>query len=272
MQIWMQRVYGAGLSLFFAMLLSACTTSSTTRTTPYTADRVTATQEANLKKAAATRLTLGIRYLNQGDYEKAKFNLDKALEQDPDSEDVHRGIAWYYEQVDEIAKARQHYQRALSLNPRNPDLLNQYGVFLCRQGDLEASLKMFDESASIPTNKDVSSAFENAATCSLNAGVTDTAEQFYRRALNHNPEKADSLLGMASIEYDKGRYPRSRAYIERYEKIGRNTPRSLWLALRTESKLGNMDEVASYALKLQNLFPDSNETAEYLDTRTQWLK
>lgn len=259
----------------FLMLIfiSACTTTSSTFTTPYSsAEKNESRSDYDRQKAANTRLSLGLRYLAQGDYEKAKFNLDKALMHHPESEDVVRGLAWYYEKVTEIKLATKYYQEAMKINPKNPALLNQYGVFLCRQNQLKESLKLFEASAKIISNKDISGTYENAATCNLIAGHKEEAENFYRKALNHNPEQRDSLLGMAELEYDKGRYNRTRSYLTRFEKVARHNPRSLWLAIRAESYLGNMDAVASYAIKLEQLFPDSQETENYLDTRNQWLK
>ncbi len=261
------------MSLFLLVLLSACTTTSSSFTTPYaTKDSTNVGSDYDLEKAAATRLTLGLRYLAQGDFEKAKFNLDKALAHYPKSEEVQRGIAWYYEKVNEDKLAEEHYRKALSINVKNPSLLNQYGVFLCRKGRLNESLEMFQASIDIPSNKDVSGTYENAATCNMMGGNTEAAEGNYRKALNHNPEQRDSLLGMARIEYSKGRFERTRAYLSRYEAVAKHKPRSLWLALRNESKLGNMDAAASYAIKLEQLFPDAKETALYLDTKDQWLK
>jgi len=259
--------------LFLLILLSACSTKSTSFTTPYSSkDANNSDSSYDRQKAASTRLSLGLRYLAQRDYEKAKFNLDKALEHYPESEDVLRGLAWYYEQVNEVELAEKYYKKALQSNDKNPALLNQYGVFLCRQGKLPESLDLFNASAKILTNNDVSGTYENAATCNLMAGRNELAEDLYRKALNHNPEQKDSLLGMAHIEFSKQRYSRSRAYLTRYEKIAKHNARSLWLSIRTESHLNNMDAVASYALKLEQLFPDSQETENYLDTKNQWLK
>ena len=261
------------VSLALLVVLSACTTTSSSFTTPYsTADTNAGGSDYNREKAAGTRLTLGLSYLDQGDFEKAKFNLDKALAHYPESENVQRGLAWYYEQVNEIELAKKYYQKALKINNKNPALLNQYGVFLCRHGKLEESLKMFDLSVKVITNKDVSGTYENAATCNLMAGNSDLAEVLYRKALNHNPEQRDSLLGMASMAYNKGRYERSRSYINRFEKVSTHNSRSLWIAIKTASRLNDMDSVASYAIKLEQRFPDSQETELYLDTKNQWLK
>ena len=255
--------------------VSACTTTNSTFTTPYSTADTSNTSSGDgydRGKAASTRLSLGLRYLAQGDYNKAKFNLDKALTHTPENDNVLRGFAWYYEQVNEIKLAELYYQKALKVNGKNPALLNQYGVFLCRHNKLDKSLAMFDASVKILNNQDVSGTYENAATCNYMAGKKELAEQLYRKALNHNPEQRDSLLGMARIEYNKNRYSRSRSYLTRFEKIGKHSARSLWLAIRTESHLGNMDAVASYALKLEQRFPDSEETELYLDGRNQWLK
>ena len=260
-------------SLFLLVLLSACTTTSSSFTTPYATKETTSTGSSyDLEKAAATRLTLGLRYLQQGDFEKAKFNLDKALAHYPKSEEVQRGVAWYYEKVNEDKLAEEHYRKALSINNKNPSLLNQYGVFLCRKGKLNESLEMFQASINIPSNKDVSGTYENAATCNIMAGNQEAAEGNYRKALNHNPEQRDSLFGMARIEYSKGRYERTRAYLSRFEEVAKHNSRSLWLAIRNESKLRNLDAAASYAIKLEQLFPDSKETELFLDTKNQWLR
>lgn len=269
-----KRFCFATLSIVAVLIITSCTTSSTSFSTPYTTTTPTNSNSNNYdrEKAAATRLTLGLRYLAQGDYDKAKFNLDKAYTHYPDSANVLRGYAWYYEKVSENEQAALFYKRALKIDDKNPDLLNQYGVFLCRKGQLAQSLELFMKSAKILSNKNVSGTYENAATCNYQSGDIEQAQKYYRKALNHNPEQRDSLLGMATIEFSKARYKRTLAYLKRFEKVSQHTPRSLWLALRTESHLRNMNGVASYALKLEQLFPDSEQTATYLDTKRQWLR
>ena len=269
------KIIRRSLSVLLMIFVSACTTTSTSFTTPYSTAETpnhSSGDDYDRAKAASTRLSLGLRYLAQGDYEKAKFNLDKALEHTPNSDNVLRGYAWYYEQVNELARAEQYYQKAMKVNAKNPALLNQYGVFLCRQNKLQKSLAMFEASVAILSNNDVSGTYENAATCNYMAGKKELAEQLYRKALNHNPDQRDSLLGMARIEFNKNRYTRTRSYLTRYERIAQHNARSLWLAIRTESHLGNMDAVASYAIKLEQRFPDSEQTELYLDSRNQWLK
>lgn len=263
------------LLLILAMLfLVGCTTTSTSFTTPYS----TSTQseavagDVDLGKAAKARLTLGLSYLENGEYQLAKSNLDKALAHTPNDEEVLRGMAWYYQQVSEDKLAEEYYQRALKINNKNPSLLNQYGAFLCAQKKYAKSLEMFTASAQIRTNEDISGTYENAATCNYLAGNLEQAEQNYRRALNHNPEQVGSLLGMAEIEFGKNRYNRTKSYLARFERVSRHTPRSLWLGAQNAAKMGDLDAVASYGLKLEQIFPDSQETENYLDAKDSWLR
>jgi type IV pilus assembly protein PilF len=64
---------------------------------------------------------------------------------------------------------------------------------------------------------------------------------------------------MAAISYEDAQYLPARAYLQRYLVVARHTARSLWLGIRIERKLGDVDAVASYALALSNRFPESDE-------------
>lgn len=262
------------LLLILAMLfLVGCTTTSTSFTTPYSTSTPTdAAGDVDLQKAAKARLTLGLSYLENGEFQLAKSNLDKALGHSPKDEEVLRGMAWYYQQVNEMKLAEEYYQRALKINDKNPSLLNQYGAFLCGQKKYSKSLEMFTASAQIRTNEDISGTYENAAKCNQLAGNLEDAEQNYRRALNHNPEQVGSLLGMAEIEFGKDRFNRTKSYLARYERVSRHTPRSLWLGAQNAAKMGDLDALASYGLKLEQMFPDSQETENYLDAKDTWLR
>ena len=81
-----------------------------------------------------------------------------------------------------------------------------------------------------------------------------------------------SLVHVAQIEFGKDRYERTRHYLDRYQAVAPHTPRSLWLAVQNAVKMGDLDAVASYGLKLEQMFPDSQQTENYLDNKRQWLR
>lgn len=258
------------LALVFVM--TACTTTSTSFTTPYSSQAETVNQETNKEDAAKTRVGIAYEYIKNGEYDRAKFHLDKAAAQDPKSEFVHVGLAWYYQQVKESKLAKSHYKKALDLNDKNPSTLNNYGIFLCEQGDYDDSVEMFIKATEIFTNKDIGGTYENAGFCTAKAGDLEQASKYYRRALNYNPEQRLALLGMAEIEFSKDRFERTKSYLKRYEAVSNDTPRSLWLAIRNAQKMNDLDAMVSYGLKLEQIFPDSDQTVMYLDNKSKWLR
>ncbi len=253
------------LALTGSLLLVACTTSTTSTSTTYTSENapMAAEKKFDNTKAAMTRLSLGLQYLGRQNMEAAKVNLDKAYEYAPKNGDVLYGMGYYYQQVREFDKAESFYKRALAVNPTNADYQNAYGAFLCRQGRYPEAEKLFLSAAESPTYALVGVTYENAGKCARDAGDEAKATRYLRKALTFNPRLPGALLEMSDIEFVNGRPERSEAYLLRYERVARHTPRSLWLGFRIAQTLGSRDAMANYALKLERMYPDSEETALY---------
>lgn len=262
------------ISLIAALLgyVTACQTSldSSTKSIGSQGSPVRSS-DYDREKAAQVRLSAGLQYLQAGSLQNAKRHLDKALALGADSGNVHFGIAYYYEQVKEFEKAEKSYKKALRIESRNPDFLNGYGSFLCGRGQYKKADKYFNKAIDQPIYPDIASAFMNAGVCSKQDGDRDKAASYFRKALNRNNKLPTALIEIAEAEFDKKRYKRAFSYIQRFEKVSRSSASSLWLALRVAHFQKDKDALASYAIKLEQMFPDSDETAEYLDNRDQWM-
>ncbi|MDO4698988.1 MAG: type IV pilus biogenesis/stability protein PilW [Pasteurellaceae bacterium] len=106
----------------------------------------------NRSEAVKARINLALAYLEQNDLPKAKQNIDKALEHDRNDYLPHSVLAYYYQQIGDISQAEQSYQTALSLSEKQgnekqprPDVLNNYGTFLCKQGKFEQAYSQFEQ-------------------------------------------------------------------------------------------------------------------------------
>lgn len=223
------------------------------------------------KKAAQNRVNSGLTYLNHNNFERAKFHLDRALSYDPKSSKVHYALGIYYQRVNALDKAEQHFDDALDSEPENPEYLNAYGAYLCEKGDYVKSNKVFQKAISIPTYTEVSYTYYNVGFCMLKQSKIDDAEEYFRKALNRNKNMANALIEMAKIEFNKERYERAVSYINRYENNSKTTSESAWLALRAAHYLRDKDSIARYSSILEENFPDSNETALFLDNKKQWM-
>lgn len=254
------------------VLLSACETTRDTSTINVggRASNVS-TDGFDKKKAAASRVNSGLTYLNHNNFERAKFHLDKALKYDPESGNVNYALGIYYQRVNDEKKSQHHFKEALDFEPKNPQYLNAYGAFLCDKGDFEKAETTFQKAIEIPSYTDVSYAYYNVGFCALKQNQTEKAEEFFRKSLNRNKRMASALIEMAKIEFDKKRYNRALSYIKRYENNSNPTAEAAWLGLRIAHYVRDKDAIAQYGLTLEQRFPDSEETASYLDDKKQWM-
>ncbi len=212
------------------------------------------------RSPAQINAELGVRYMQQGNLDVALDKLRRALEQDPKLPAAHHYIALLYNRLGSPELAEKHFQRALELTPKDPALLNNYGVFLCGHGHYDAAIERFLQTLQVPEYRRPDEAYENAGLCALRIPDRARAEAYFRHALKVNPLRASTLYQMMKLSYEEQRYRQARAFLQRYERVARHNPRSLWLALQMEKQLGNQRAVAAYSQMLREKFPDSPET------------
>jgi type IV pilus assembly protein PilF len=205
---------------------------------------------------------LGIEYLRAGNYEMSREKLDKALAADPDNAEANDAIAVLYETVGEPDKAEQHYKKSLRINPKNPRGHNNYGQFLCGQERYKEAEKQFLLAANDPFYPVPALALTNAGLCATRIPDEETAEKYFRQALELDPRYPPALLQMATLSYSRSNYLGARAYLQRYQESGQDTPESLWLGIRTEYALDDHRAWGNYAITLRNNFPNSPQAAE----------
>lgn len=230
-------------------IIAGCATPATTEQGKFTPDKV-----------AAINLQLGVEYSKEGNYEAAIAKLQKALEIEPNYPSAHHVIAVVYEQIGERAQAEEHFKRSLELDPKDSQTLNDYGGFLCRLGRHAEAYPLFERALENPLYRTPERVHANAGVCAALAKDPGRAEKELRKALSIDPTLPNALLEMADLSYGQGENLQARGYLQRYLEVGRHTARSLWLGIRIERKLGDVDAVASYALALRERFPDSEET------------
>ena len=160
----------------------------------------------------------------------------------------------------EDSEAETDFQHSLSLDKSDSETQINYGWFLCQRGKEKESLTHFVAALKNPLYQTPEQAYLNAAVCSQKVGNNAVAEDFYQRALTVRPGLPQALLGMAQLNFAKEDYGVARRYFNDYAAKNDNlTAEELWLAVRIERQLGDRNSVASYSMKLRNLFPDSKE-------------
>lgn len=234
-----------------ALLAGACATSG---------DRGQTAEQR--ERAAVANTRLGVEYLQRGQHQQALRKLQKALRQDPDNSNAWMSAGIVYEELDEPDEAERHLRRAVELDDENARAQNNYARVLCRNGDIDGALALFDRAAGNSLYESPEVPLANAGLCALRVERREEAERYFQQALRDNPGHGTSLLQMAALHYDMGEYLAARGYYQRFDAVSSRTAFSTWLGLRIERALGDDDRVASHQMLLRNRFPDSEETRE----------
>jgi len=236
------------------LLLSGCITST---------ERVF-TNEADPELALKTRVQLARSYIGEQNWVDAKRNLRVAASIDPNSPEVHEAFALVYQSTGENELAEKSFKKAISLKRPFSRARNNYAAFLYSQErykEAEAQLKVVIKDTLYEARP---RAFINLGLCRLRLDNQAGAKEAFTRALAMDRTNRIALIEMATIEYEEANWVLSLRYLENYRMlVRRQSARVLWLGVRLAKKLDDENAMASRALALRNLYPDSAEFQAY---------
>ena len=215
--------------------------------------------QSHPRDAAKLNAEMGLQYMEQGDDELAMEKLQHALKLDPHSADANHYIALLDVKLGKSKEAEEHFRAALDGTPNDPNLLNNYGLFLCRQRHLDEAQEKFLAAAKQPFYRTPEVAYNNAGVCAMEVPDLAKAEEYFRAALRLNPKMPDALYEMAVLSFKQQQYLHARAFLQRYMESAGASPQVLLLAARVERKLGDETSAAKFARQLRDTFPTSPE-------------
>ncbi|MFI4919566.1 MAG: type IV pilus biogenesis/stability protein PilW [Legionellales bacterium] len=233
------------LILLNCLILQACQSS---------ADKeVQVPRKPDLNKAAAYNMQLGLGYLKQGDRPRAKKKLLTALDQAPNYPDVNAAIAYYFEQTKELDRAKKYYLKAISLSSNSGAQLNNYGTFLCRQGEYIKAELYFLRAVNDVRYVHTSGAYENAGLCSLAIPDYNKAKYYFTTALNQDPSRRESLYELVKLESKLGDNAAALKQLQKYPALVSNDRVFLALAKEVASKAGDVALSEKYENDYKNM-------------------
>ncbi len=216
------------------------------------------------EKASTANAELGIRYLQQGRLKLANEKLIKALEQNPSSVQSNHYFALLQQRLGQTKQATKYFNKAISLSPKDPELRNNYGSFLCKTNHPQEAVKQFLTAIKDPLYDTPEFAYTNAGICLREANKSNDAqaETYFRLALKKRASFPSALLQMAKLYYDRRNYPKAQAFMLRYENVGKSSPEALKLCSTINVKMGDNAKAQSCRSTLLRLFPSSSEAEQ----------
>jgi type IV pilus assembly protein PilF len=215
--------------------------------------------ETALTERARAHVDLGAAYLQQGKYEIALSEFNEATQIDPSYAPAYNGLGLVYAALGEDAKADEGYKKAISLQPRNSESHNNYGIFLCDRKRYDESIKHFLEAVKNPLYSTPNLAYANAGICSTRKNDVKNAEVYLNKALQIQPLTHSAATQLAEIQFKRGEAVTAKQTLQNALVASPNAE-TLWLGIKIGRALGDKDNVSSYALQLRQQYPNSEQT------------
>jgi len=222
------------------------------------------TQERVDNQAAAhANAQLGLNLLRQGQYDRARQHLERALQYDSGNIDANWGLALAYQRLNRPEEARRYFKKIVDQRS-TPAIYNSYAAFLCKQGETQAAIEYFKRAADDQRNANPAVALANAGLCLKRSNQQEAAIGYFRKALSINADQPTALTQMARIQFDQGQYLSARGFIERAAAEIDLSPDLLLLAARIELALGDRDTARQYLQRHNQSRPSSARTLDEL--------
>ena len=252
-----------------AMALLACLAGCATQTAftgpnGDTKDLVTASDESDGSKRARVRMELASGYFERGQMTTALDQVKLAIVADPSFSEAFNLRGLIYANLGDERLAEESFRRALQLNPRDADTMQNFGYFLCQKKRYTEATALFDQALAKPQYRDVARTLLTKGVCLAVAGQLLEAEASLQRAYELEPTNPAVAVNLSEVLYKRGDFERARFYVRRVNAVPAvANAQTLWLAARIENGIGNRPGVQEFGDQLRRRFPDSREFASF---------
>ena len=213
--------------------------------------------ETSSEKASTLNKQLGTVYLRQGNLALAKEKLERAEQYNSRDPELHSVLALLYEKLGIPKEVDRHYQAAIRLAPKDPQISNNYAVYLCQNGRTEEGVKRFLESARNPLYRTPELAYTNAGVCLRKAKRLDDANNSFQRALQIRPNLAEAQYQWADLALERGELQKAREQIDKYLASFDATADLLMVGVQLSRAQGDRVAEEKYTRRLRVEFPGS---------------
>lgn len=254
----------AGLALVLACLqLASCAAPGSAEQNAPRPDIVTASDEPEARTRARIRLQLAVGYFEQGQTTIALDELKQALAADPNYGDAYNLRGLVYMRLNDLALAESSFRRALALKPGDANTLHNLGWLMCQQDKHTESMQFFGQALANPAYGERAKTLMTRGLCQMRANRPADAEDSLLQSFQLDAGNPITEYNLALLMFRRGDLPRAQFYIRRLNNSEWANAESLWLGMKIERRLGNMDAVEQLAVPLRKRFAQSREAGLY---------
>lgn len=227
-------------------------------------DDTTASDQTSADRRAQIHMELAGLYFGRGENNNALDEIKQTLAADPNRVTAHNLRGLIYAALGRNQLAEESFQRALQLNPNDPDTLHNYGWFLCQQKRFDPADARFAAALAQPGYREAQRTLLARGVCQARNRQWDLAEHTLSKAYELAPADPTTAVNLSEVLYRQGQYERARFYIRRVNANNDQiSAQTLWLALRIEHRSGQRAAEQELAGQLIRRFPKSPEALLY---------
>lgn len=194
-----------------------------------------------------------------GDADKAAELVQQAIDADPEYLEAYlvKG-RWLYFQG-KFDEAIATYQRAIQINPHNPNVRTAKAAAHLASRQLDAAAKELDAMGPLADRLVLTRYMRSLIT--LGRGNAEEAENQLREVLRSAPDFPPAHLLLGAVSYQRGQLETSEAHLARYVSIDPSNLRAAKLLAVVRLKLGNTDGALQL---LEPRIPIAKEDPQFL--------
>jgi type IV pilus assembly protein PilF len=249
---------------FVVLALAGCVSQSSVTSQPVTDNQGV----ADGRRRAELHTALAAEYYARGNFPVALQETRAAIKDDKSYASAYNMEALVYMELREDRNAREAFDRALALQPNDPEILNNYGWFLCLRDDSKRGLELLQRATVDTRYATPEKAWLSAGLCLRRIGRNAEAEEYLHRAVLIRPDLIGALYNLAILNYERGALNEAETYLLRYMQLNQ-APALEALALGVRIARAKSDAAAedSFLQQLRRRYPEAPQTRELLDKK-----
>ncbi len=230
---------------------------------PVDADLSNQTNSERAQLSAKVHTELAAEYFNRKQLDVALEEVGEALKAQPNYAPAYNVLGLVNMTLNENNKALENFEQAIRLAPKNSEIHNNYGWFLCQRfaQQMDQAIGHFMIAAKDPMYSTPEMSYANAGLCELKRQRFDEAQLYFQRALLIQSNYLPALIGLADMDFQRGNVVEAQSKITHLLQNNSASPEGFLLAIQVEQAMGDQMAADSYIFQLQKYFPDSKEAA-----------
>jgi len=226
-------------------------------------DIITESDETAERKRARIRVELALGYLEQGKATIALDEIKQAILIDPTYSDAFSLRGLIYMRLNDFGIAEESFNKSLALKPRDSNVLHNMGWLKCQDGRYAQSITYFSQALANPLYTERAKTYMAQGLCQIKAGQLPDAEASLVKSYEYDAGNPVTGYNLSNVLFQRKEYVRAQFYIRRLNNTDMANAETLWLGMKIERRMANLEAMNQLASQLMKRFPQSEQAALY---------